>query len=1348
MGIENLSLVFRWARLSTVVPAVSLAVLAGCSGSAGVDSRISKNINQAPTAVVTPIGIKPTASGSANGIAMVVRSGSAVILSGKDSNGNGIALAGFQWTQTGGPALPKPPDVGAMLYDTSNTVSFTAPQVAIDTALTFQLTVTNALGASSSATATVTVTAANDPSEFLVPNVVNLLAPPRRIVVAVAPSHTLTDLSVSDVACVSIARQLSYISRDGTQHDGVHSPMLSLPQLSSLQANVSWSQGAGATGTGPATATNASAAINAALQVSNNPRAVFDVPAFNDLELAALFNQPTFNSSGVAQGIDPTLVNQQLVASDIDTAQLYLSITAVPGSCDGKQSAPDLSGVPLAVGVYPPGTSGSNASPALTNAGTGYGALDTDSSGNPLTADALVLAANTPSPAPPVETLASAKAYYNSVDPPWAGAPKTDLNTWLDANCFDHTQSDYGTGAAGANGAHAQYTNNFDLGFGRDMYFIKCTADHKDASGNTTAHSGDMAAVVLNYASLEALALKQQPILAVAMEYQGAGHTAGNCTSTPNSCIVKFYAFAPDDRTGLYQRVASANFDRRGEKFIPGACLSCHGGAVTDASFASADVKATFMPWDVGSLLFSDTDPSFKGNLVNGAAYTQAVQLPNLENLNALAWQTWQSPEIDAQGNNRYQAPMDLLSKWYGFCATSADPRNCKTVHAFSDSAEPASGDWPIALLAGSGTTASGDPNDLYHGVYAHHCRACHTQNDRVSLQFNSFAAFKTAIPGAPTPQGLSNGVAQLVFDYARMPLARLTADRFWVDFGGGTSAAQMLSEYINGNTATVLATKASADAAGNTVASPGAPVPVAKVYDDIDTTGPLYVSASASNAYTLVRFGGARLDLSSSLFTVRYASAFTQTMPVSPPYLAGADTGVPSFDTYAAGTYQLQVGMTSATGIAGNASYTFAVAAKPPVISASCPTTENGAGGMLIDVPLTNCVTQGDEPARPPYNVLQIESLPGAGSCKNSDGAWGTSAADPAGTWQATVSAQDTYGVAFTFSNTATVNEAVTICYRLTDIDGKDPIGTIQFKLADTLTANSSSFQFNPPAVTPTAGIGSYPPILASGPGAFTLSYIVAPADPAATLVLTSGTTADSGSISPLTGIATTTSITQSGSFSYTPPIAIFLTCDVNGQSISSYGANCTPDTFAYHLLSGGATVTSNTAVVSVNVKAQATFNRSVSAGIYVQLVNNCAGCHGSTTSSASNFWVLTLPTAGESAPNACAPGTGCNATYASITGNTTRDWTQYNATLGYNIGTGTGATFVGHFGANPTPGVLPTYATTSTGNLGPALFDNPCNPTSSHYKNQYPGTTAYPGTTPFCTAMQQWLLEGGPND
>jgi len=1248
---------------------LALISLAGCSTKVGKTSTASPD----PSAVITSIGHKVSA-GSGTAPAITVRSGSVVILSGKDSDGHSVALSGFAWTQTGGPALPAPPDVGALLYQTSNTVAFTAPQVAADTVYTFQLKVTNALNATATATATVTVTAANDPNQFLVSDVVDQNVArhtPRRFVVAIATDTGLTPANLSgDVpACVKVSRQLSYQSRDGTLHDGTHSPMLSLPQLPQLQADVVWKASVGSVGT-----TGLPLPFTAAFQSTSNPRAVFDVPAFNDVELAALFNQPSAAPSG---GVPAANVNQQLVPSDVDTAQLYVSVSAAGGSCDGTQPAPGaLTGVNLPLAVYVPG----GATPVLTNGGSGpldqYAPDPTvacTTSCLPLTTDLLLTAvsptlANQTSKA---ETLQSAAAYYKAIDP---NSLKTTLNAWLDANCFDSTQADYGTKAAGANGAHATYTNNFDLGFGRDMFFITCTASSR-AVLNHLASAGDMASVVVNYGSLEQTALKQAPILAVAMEYSADAKSNGKR-------FPKFYAFAPDDRTGAYKRVSSANFDRRGAKYLPGACLSCHGGTITDTTFATTgDVDTTFMPWDLDALLYSDTDPAFTGFSIGAGPYTRAVQEPNLKQLNALAWKTYQTPELELLAGgacanatdkcvDRFAAPKALLTQWYGR-AGPAD-QNSK----YSDAGTPAG--WPASPAAA--------PNDLYHVVYAHQCRSCHTQNNVVAKQFNDFPTFQNYVVG-PVGQGLT-GLPNLIYSYAQMPLARLTMDRFWVGYAGSPSPAQTLANYINDSATAASATVGTAspaDAAGNTVVSPGAPVIFKTVFSNVNSIPTSTIAtvvpaqAGTSATYSLPRFNGARVDFSTSLFVSSYLSSFSQ----SPnPDIIGANNASPAFDTSATGTYRLNTKTVSSSGKSAQTPLTFVVTAAPPKAT-GCPASGQGPVAAPIVISLhgldgtAGCLTPGVEPSGP-YNLLQIQDP--------TSHAWGTTPISGAG-WTASESQNNS--VTLTFNTAATPGETVTINYRVTDVDGSDALGSILFSFVETLTASDTLVTLTPPAASYTIAASQLTPNN--------------PNDPGIQLVLNSPNTTLGGTLTPAsTGL--------SGAFTYTPPSATFLTCDINNNSLGNSAIPCPAtalDTFTYHLLSGITATTSNNATVSLDIRATQSFNRNTTLGNNVYAIfgpgnGNCQQCHVSGGLGTS-YWNYTT----------------ADATHGSITGtNTTgKDWTQCSV-----------ADVANHCTAGHTSAA--------------ALYDNVCNSASTHY------TTNDSLPTASCTILLQWIQEGGLND
>jgi mono/diheme cytochrome c family protein len=376
-----------------------------------------------------------------------------------------------------------------------------------------------------------------------------------------------------------------------------------------------------------------------------------------------------------------------------------------------------------------------------------------------------------------LENRDTAQSYYDAIDPQ---RTKLTLRQWLIANCFDPAASDYGADA------HSLYVNDFDLGFGRDMYF---RTTRPAGCASSTFAAGDIASIVINYPTLEAAAKKIGAVIAVGMEYEAvdANHSAPG--------RVTFYAFAPDEGTGEFRRVKSANFDGRGEKYIPGACTTCHGGRpkapqpnrlLTYTSAADTQIGATFMPWDLESFLFSDTDSTFPRDASNAAlraTLTRSQQEAQLKRLNLAAYSTYGS----GSGSNfachaGFAGPCQLIEMWYGGAGTPSP--------SFRDR-QVAPGWQP----GGANPATSGE---IYLDVFARNCRACHTQrvvalNATSDPQFLTYGEFTQTIVPA-----WRNQVVEQVFQVGGMPAARLTMDRFWTAAPGATSSAgDILAQHL-----------------------------------------------------------------------------------------------------------------------------------------------------------------------------------------------------------------------------------------------------------------------------------------------------------------------------------------------------------------------------------------------------------------------------------------------------------------------------------------------------------------------------------------------------------------------
>jgi len=1216
--------------------AITLAALAtiSCGTRVGKSGGGSDGTGPAPLVVITPIGQKATSAAGANPVTLTVRSGADVILSGKDSDGGSVALKSFAWTQTGGDVtLPAAPDTGALLYRSANTVSFRAPQVAATAKLSFKLVVTNALGGSASGNVDVTVVPAGDTNQFLVPP-----TKPLKFEVGVATVDGLDESRLSgDVpVCIKVGRQIKYTSRDGV----VHAPV-DLPQLATLQADTSWSASTSAVAAkDPATSAVTPASATAAMQSFSNPRVAFDVPALNDEDLFAKFNQPGGDTS--------VLFPLQLVPSDIDSAQLLLSITATPGSCDGTHAAPDI-GTGLVVALLDKGhtvqlvQNGSASSPAAT--------LNTDSSSASLTADTLLATIETNSQ---IETLESAHAYYSAIDPE---SKKTTLNDWLDANCFDHKAADYGVGAAGANGAHAVYTNNFDLGFGRDMYFMKCAATNTSAS------------VVINYTSLEQAALKQSPIIAVAMEYGAAADG-----SNPSHRFSKFYVFAPDDRDGQFKRVSSANFDRRGNKYVPGACTSCHGGTlpVLPANFSSAtakypviqnptldtittpanvcttttragclspgDVDAAFLPWDLDSLLYADTDPAYAGNLIAKAGYNRADQEPHLKALNVLVHDTFE-PEVEPQGPgaatptlDRYEAVRSLVEGWYGGANFPSA--------TYSDANPPAS--W-------TSWAAPAASADLYHNAFARNCRACHSVNPQVNIQFSGPTGYTDLINEFVTTTGATSANGSggqhigktYVFQQGYMPAARLTMDRFWVNYGGGDSSAKKLATHLSQAIGATELVTSSGDAL-----APGRPV------ISVAVNG-LPADKTTGN-FSAARYAGARVEASDSFFASTYQwtlcfSASAGGTCVAAPVI-GNTTAAPAFDTSAFGYYTLSLVAGNSVGQTMSQTYTIVVPDSVPaaIAAADClpgkaapyNTTTDGAPVSLAAV---TCFSPTGEA---PYAL----SISGDGSTFTSQPLLG-----PAGAWKASVVSGTTPSVSFNFTSAApaTGNK---IYFKWCDVDTECAVNVAGIAVSGNLQGSTAPLLvYYDPTLNPDNAGGADLALPSSG------QPITGPSAPAATLTalkdnLSIGVPADAQvsltvSVAPTSrGTLSTTQLNGTSvadlrnqiatSLMFIPNPAAANHCvdlDILGQSLASSAGGCANAALLSNQLSSGGN-TSTQLQAPVQVQALASYNQTASGssqpsvfGILTQS-GSCAsaGCHLSTNHSGLVNWLVTTADAG----------------------------------------------------------------------------------------------------------------------
>lgn len=977
---------------------------AGCSKLSDVGSR-----SEPPAeAVASAIG-QPYTTDSSGTLNTTVRAGADVLLSGEDSqkgeNDTGSPLISFKWEQLDPGSTPV-----ELIYRTTNTVSFVAPQVTSDTTLKFKLTVADGAGDSASTEADVLVKPVRDADHFLqylnVPGTFPVVMATQTPIAADPAADATAQLPVT----VTMTKLVTFTDRNGVGHNAI-------PVGNPVTVSTGWTARVGSGGDD--------------CGANENPILRLPIPRINLDDVL-----------GAAAGAFPagTVLSDAMELADVGSVVLEVRLDA-----DSSAAVPLL----------------------CVN-----GAATSTPSGAIMDAQALLAGAT------PRDSAASARAYYDTID---TTGSKSTLDGWLAANGFDPAVKGW------AADAHAVYTNNYDLGFGRDMYMKLGACDSGAESLPLEQRVGkcDVAAVVVNYAGVEAATKGLNPIVAVAMEYSAAVGGAQR--------FVKFYTYAYDRRSGKFAQVLSVNLDRRGEEYMPQACTVCHGGtpgtvdATTGLYSNGGDVNAAFLSWDLDSLLYSDTDPGFSHKSRDAALraqFTRANQEAEFKKLNAGAYLTMADPSGAA---GRYALTRELLEGWYGGPGLPSD--------TFDGSFVPQA--WKPDGVDGMAGTADDNPADsatVYSNAFARNCRACHIAqvpvagiDPRTATVSISGAGALPACTDDPRLAESRVGVSFQVpmgcyWEFAHapnladrlsrnfMPFARRTSDRMWVSTDS-QSAGELLRAHM-------LA------AQGTTVDVPGTPSAC------IDSFG-AKVQDQGVTKFEVARDAWAALGSSCSRFLGK--GQWVLTAPSgSVAALVGADTATPRFLPDAQGDFE--VTLSDETG-ASTASVIAWVRPEAPDAADGTVTIAAGAGGSGS----TDVDVVGDlgSHSRDPLANLTIESQNGV-----------------------TASVSSVTATSATLHITA--SSAGTVTYTLVDADGDvSNVGTITVDV-NTIAAGSFSL----------TGVTSN----GSGTLTFTAANVDSSGQPYTVEILDQPSKdggRGAGSVSPASGDSTTV-------FTYTAPLGI----------------------------------------------------------------------------------------------------------------------------------------------------------------------------------------------------------------
>jgi hypothetical protein len=276
------------------------------------------------------------------------------------------------------------------------------------------------------------------------------------------------------------------------------------------------------------------------------------------------------------------------------------------------------------------------------------------------------------------QKAAYANAYYAAIQ------AEPTLAAWKTRNGFDLGDD-----------ADAYYFNAGDLEFGRSMH-MKESAD-------------SIAYYVTNYKDADKALSNSGVIATVAMEFSRFPSAAAGAPK-----FTKFYVYDKDGNL-----VNRAELDNRGDKYVPGLCVVCHGGTLpADINAASppGNTESRFIPFDLKSFEAHPSKPGFP------ALLPRPQQEEDFRKLN--------------RGVHLFTGATDaqkaLIDAWYAPAGVSAVGATQKD---------------GIANIPFNWSSGSSADRNYYYDVIRPSCRACHTSRgpgldfgDPASVQGTDFA--------------------------------------------------------------------------------------------------------------------------------------------------------------------------------------------------------------------------------------------------------------------------------------------------------------------------------------------------------------------------------------------------------------------------------------------------------------------------------------------------------------------------------------------------------------------------------------------------------------------------------
>ena len=351
------------------------------------------------------------------------------------------------------------------------------------------------------------------------------------------------------------------------------------------------------------------------------------------------------------------------------------------------------------------------------------------------------------------DTKPSACRYYTSIGAA-AGCDAQDnlqdpitLDDWKRQHKFKPYDS-------GNTEVSATFINRMDLNLVRRMYATQTASD--DIAFVVCNHPGPDGSSQPEVDSVLDVGLSDQKRVAcVAMEWSTVQGVNGGLPFT------KFLTFGPDGAL-----LPSINLDGRGEKYMPGACVACHGGTQYNGRFAASGkpspfLGSGFLPFDTGNYLFG-----------SGAGLSEAAQSQAIRDLNMLVKAT------DQYSTN--PSTSRLINGWYPSASTTLNKDYL-----------------PDAWVKAEADGAAG-ASKLYREVVGGVCRTCHAamgsdiRNNRFDWDNNVSGVLNNSLANAHFCGGTSD-----VAINASMPNALISRDRLADRIHADTQLASLMQKYL-----------------------------------------------------------------------------------------------------------------------------------------------------------------------------------------------------------------------------------------------------------------------------------------------------------------------------------------------------------------------------------------------------------------------------------------------------------------------------------------------------------------------------------------------------------------------